>query len=56
MTRQAPLTPLYFPCHCGCGEKVNSSDRWHYVRRYNAWFATPTCFNEWEDAKFEGRP
>lgn len=37
---------LLVPCACGCKRRIDITDRWHYVRTYKEWFATPECFNE----------
>lgn len=47
------MTQRFTPCHCGCGQSVNTADRWHFAPAYQAWFATPECFNAFDDAKQE---
>lgn len=41
----------FIPCMCGCGQRVDTSDRWYFAPSYQAWFATPECFNDFDDAK-----
>lgn len=44
------MTQRFMPCACGCGQRVDTNDRWHYAPSYRAWFATPECFNAFYDA------